>query len=123
GLIFGYGVSNFLQQDSLTCSRGCNYETPLPLSYRAKEVDHPRGNIARLRFHVEPLVGIQRCEVVEGNSALSYGGMVVVYGFNSEHCKEALTLFRRTNLAIHCVASFEVEESNLAWRKVNVVGT
>ena len=44
------GISDLLEQDSLTCFRRRNYHTSLSLSDRAEQVDDPGGDIFLLRL-------------------------------------------------------------------------
>ena len=122
-VVRGDGVGDVLQKHRLTSARRRDDETALTLANRRQHIDDARRVVAVIVFEPEPLVWIQRRQVVEHDLfALVIRG-VAVYAIDLEEREVTLAVFGGTNLTFDGVAGAQAEAANLRRRNVNVVGT
>ena len=117
------GVGQLLHQDRLAGLRRRHDQAALALADRREQVDHAHREVAGLALEDQPLVGVARLEVVEGDPVLGLLGLLVVDALDLEEGEVALTLLGRAHLAHDGVAGAQVEALDLAGRDVDVVGT
>jgi hypothetical protein len=63
-------MGDVLQEHRFTGARRCDDESTLSLAERRNQIDHPRRDVLGRRivdFHLEPLIGIQRRQIVKMN--------------------------------------------------------
>ena len=106
--------------------RGCATIRPRwPLPIGGDDVDDAAGIVlARrvLRFHLEPLVGIERRQIVEMDLVALLLGVLEIDGVDLEQREIALAVLRAPDLALDRVAGAEPEPADLRRRDVDVVG-
>ncbi len=119
-----------LQHHRLAGARRCDDQGALALADRRDQVDHPRGEVlARplgdglevLRLHLQPLIGIERREVVEVDPVAHRLGRLEVDRVDLEQREIPLAVLRRADLAFHGIAGAQPEAPHLGGRDVDVV--
>ncbi len=75
-----------------------------------------------LVLHLQPLVGIERRQVVEVDLVAGLLGVLEIDGVDLEQRKVALALFRAADLAVEGVAGAQAEAADLRGRDIDVVG-
>src|SRR3990170_4764010 len=104
GVVRGYRICEFLQEDGLTGPGRGDYETPLPLADRREEVHYPHRDVGglvlllALELEVYLLLRIERREVVEEYLVPCHLGIFVVDLLDLEEREVPLALFRRPYL-------------------------
>ena len=93
---------------------------PLPIG--RDQVDDAHVELGRVGLELQPLVGVQRRQVVEDDLLREQVGVVVVDRLDAEQREVALVLLRRADLAGDDGAGAQAEAADLARRDVDVVG-
>src|SRR5439155_22233796 len=96
-------------------------QATLALANRDHQVHHPGGKVVGGGLQLNPLVGIERCEVVEKDLVASNVWVLEINGFYRDQGKIPLSVLGRTNLPGDRIASVQIELTNLGRRDVNVV--
>ena len=117
-------VRDILQQHGLAGARRRDDERALALADRGHDVDDARGHVLLgwvLVLHLEPLVGIERRQVVEVDLVARLLRVLEVDGVDLEQREIALALLRAPDLAFDGVAGAQAEAADLRGRDVDVV--
>ena len=120
-MILRDGVGHFLENDGLARLGGRGNQRPLALPERRNQVDDSRGERPITSFELEPLLGIERREVVEEDFVLGIFWSFKIDRFDFEQSKVALTLLGRTNLSFHRVPGSQIEALDLRGRDIDIV--
>ncbi len=122
GVIGSDGVRDGLQQHGLAGARRGDDQAALAFADRREQVHHPSGEVIARGFELEPLIGIERGEVVEEYLVAGFFGRLEIDGVDFDQGKIAFALLGGANLAGDGVAGAQVEAANLRGRDVDVVG-
>ena len=122
GMIGGDGVGDALQQHRLTGARRGDDQAALALADGRQQIHHAAGVIVADGFQLEPLVGIQRRQVVEEDLVAGFLGRLEVDGIDFDQREVALAFLGRADLAADGVAGAQIETADLAGRHVDIVG-
>ena len=125
GMVGGDGVRDVLQQHGLAGARRRHDQRALALADRRDDVDDARRQILLGRIlvlHLQPLVGIERRQVVEVDLVAGLLGVLEIDGVDLEQREIALALLRAADLAVDGVAGAQAEAADLRGRDVDVVG-
>ncbi len=118
------GVRDVLQQHGLAGARRRHDERALALADRRHDVDDARREVLPGRvlvFHLEPLVRIERREVVEVDLVAGLLGVLEIDGVDLEQRKVALAVLGAANFALDGVAGAQSEAADLRGRDVDIV--
>ena len=124
-MVGGDGVGDVLQDHRLAGARLRHDQAALALADRRHDVDHPAGIVLAggiLGFHLQPLVGIERRQIVEMDLVALLLRVLEIDGVDLEQGEIALAVFRAPDLAFDRVAGPETEAPDLRGRDVDVVG-
>ena len=124
-MIGGDGVRDVLQQHGLAGARRRHDQRALALADRRDDVDDARREILLGRIlvlHLQPLVGIERRQVVEVDLVARLLGVLEIDRVDLEQREVALALLRAADLAFDGVAGAQAEAADLRGRDVDVVG-
>ena len=125
GMVGGDGVRDVLQQHGLAGARRRHDQRALALADRRDDVDDARREILLGRIlvlHLQPLVGIERRQVVEVDLVAGLFRVLEIDGVDLEQREIALALLRAADLAVEGVAGAKPEAADLRGRDVDVVG-
>src|SRR5215471_13392379 len=117
-------MRDILQQYGLAGARRRNDQRPLSFADWCDDVDNTRREVLLGRilvFHLEPLIGVERCQVVEIDLVTGLLRIFEIDRIDLEQGEIALSFFRRANMSLDGVAGTQAETANLAWRNINVV--
>src|SRR6187431_124028 len=117
-------MRNVLQQHGLAGARRRDDKRTLALADRSYNIDDPGGEVLLgwiLVFHSEPLIGIQRGQVVEIDLVPRFFGILEIDRIDLEQREITLSFFRRANVAFDCVTGAQTETADLAWRNIDIV--
>ena len=117
------GVGEVLQQHGLAGARRRDDQAALALAHGRQQVHDAGADVLADRLQLDPLLRIQRRQVVEQNLVARFFGRLEVDRFDLHQREILLALVRRTHLAADGVAGLQVELADLRRRNVNVVGT
>ena len=118
-------MRDVLQQHGLAGSRRRHDQGALAFADRRYDIDDARGKILLGRifvFHAQPLVRVERREIVEVDLVARFLGILKVDGVDLEQREIALAFLRASDLALDRVAGAQTESANLRRRDVDVVG-
>src|SRR2546422_2439583 len=115
------GVRNLLQQHRFAGARRRNNQAALPFSERREQVHYARADVVARGLKLQPLLRIQRRQVVKKNLIARFIRGLKVDGFDLNQSKILFTLMRRTHLAADRIACLQIELANLRRGYVNVV--
>ena len=121
-MIGGDRVGDALQQHRLAGARRRNDQAALALADRRQQVHHAAGVVVARGFELEPLVGIERRQVVEEDLVAGFLGRLEVDRVDLDQREVALAFLGRADLAGDGVAGAQVEAADLRGRDVDVVG-
>ena len=124
-MVGGDGVRDVLQQHGLAGARRRHDQRALALADRRDDVDDARREILLGRIlvlHLQPLVGIERRQVVEVDLVARLLGVLEIDGVDLEQREVALAVLRAADLAVDGVAGAKAEAADLRGRDVDVVG-
>ncbi|EAQ80991.1 hypothetical protein DSM3645_20507 [Blastopirellula marina DSM 3645] len=121
GIVFQDCFGHLLHQDGLAGARRTDDQTALAEADRDDQVDHARCDFVGVRLHPNPVVGMQRGQIVELHLVGGDIRILVVDRFDAQQREIAFVFFRRTNLPRDDAAGFHAEATNLARRNVNIV--
>ncbi len=125
GMIGGDRVRDVLQQHGLAGARRRNDQRALALADGRDDVDDARRQILPGRifvFHLQPLVGIERRQVVEVDLVLGLFRILEIDGVDLEQREVALAVLGRADVAFDGVAGAQAEAADLRRRDIDVVG-
>ena len=122
GIVRQGRLGHLLHEDRLAGPRRADDQTPLPEADGHDQVDHPHLDLVGGGLHADPLVGVQRGQVVEGDLAGQQVGVLVVDRLDAEQGEVALVLLGRADLPGDRRPGLQAEAANLAGRDVDVVG-
>src|SRR6516164_1997180 len=117
-------MRDILQQYGLAGARRRNDQRPLSFADWCDDVDNTRREILFGRilvFHFEPLIGVERCQVVEIDLVTRLLRIFEIDRVDLEQGEIALSFFRRANMSLDGVAGAQTETANLTRRYVYVV--
>ena len=124
GMIGRDGVRDVLQQHGLAGARRRHDQRALALADRRHDVDDARRQVLLGRvlvFHLEPLVRIERREVVEVDLVAGLLGVLEIDGVDLEQREIALAFLGAADVAVDGVAGAQAEAADLRGRDVDVV--
>ena len=124
-VVGGDGVGDVLQDHGLAGPRLGHDQPALALADRRHDVDDAPGEIFLRRglgLHLQPLVGIERRQIVEVDLVALLLGVFEVDGVDLEQGEIALALLGAPDLALDGIAGAQAEAADLRWRDVDVVG-
>ena len=119
-------MRDILQQHGLAGTRRRHDECALSLADRRDDVDNASGEILLGRvlvFHLQPLVRIERRQVVEIDLVARFLGILKIQRIDLEQSKIALAFFGASDVTVDGVAGAQSEAADLRRRNVNVVRT
>ena len=125
GMIGGDRMRDVLQQHGLAGARRRDDQRALALADRRDDIDDARREILFGRilvFHLEPLIGIERRQVVEIDLVARLLGILEIDRVDLEQREIALAFLRGADVAFDGVAGAQTETADLAWRNIDVVG-
>src|ERR1700741_4879015 len=108
-MIGGNRVRQVLQEHRLAGTRRSDDETALTFADRSQQVHDAGANVFANRLQLDPLLRIQRSEVVEEDLVARLFGRLEVDGFNLDQGEILLAFMRRTNLSANGIAGFQIE--------------
>ncbi len=111
-----------LQQHRLAGAGRGNDQSALALADGRQQVHHAAGVVVLDGFELEPLVGIERRQVVEEDLVARFLGRLEVDGVDLDEREVALAFLGRADLAGDGVAGAQIEAADLRGRDVDVVG-
>ena len=118
-------VGDVLEDDGLAGARLRGDQRALAFAERRDEIDDARREVLDgriLDLHLEPLVGIERRQVVEVDLVARLVRVLEIDGVDLEEREVALAVLRAADLALDGVAGPEREAADLRGRDVDVVG-
>ena len=118
-------VGDVLQQHGLAGARRRHDQRALAFADRGDDVDDARGEILLgriLEFHLQPLVGIERRQIVEIDLVARFLGVLEVERVDLEQSEVTLAFLGAADMAVDGVAGAQAEAADLRWRNVDVVG-
>ena len=124
-MIAGDRMRDVLQQHGLAGARRRHDQGALALADRRDDVDDAGGEILLGRIaelHLQPLVGIERGQVVEVDLVAGLLGLFEIDRVDLEKGEIALAVFRGADVAVDGVAGAQAEAADLRGRDVDVVG-
>ena len=101
---------------------GDDDQAALALADGRQQVHHAAGEVVLGRFELQPLVGIERRQVVEEDLVARFLGRLEVDRVDLDQREIALAFLGRADLAGDGVAGAQVEAADLRGRDVDVVG-
>ncbi len=122
GMIGGDGIRDGLQQHGFAGARRGDDETALALADGREQIHHAAGVIVAGGFQLEPLVGIQRRQVVEEDLVAGFLGRLKVDGVDFDEREIAFAFLGRADLSGDGIAGAQIEAADLRRRDVDVVG-
>ncbi len=117
-------VGDVLQQHGLAGARRRHDQRALAFADRRNDVDDAGREILLgriLEFHLQPLIGIERRQIVEIDLVAGFLGVLEIQRVDLEECEIALALFGAANMAVDGVAGAQSEAADLRGRDVNIV--
>src|SRR5262245_9859586 len=118
-------MGDVLENDSLAGARLSHDQPALAFAQGRHDVDDAAGEILGywlLDLHLQPLVWIERRQIVEMDLVALLLGVVEIDSVHFEEREIALALFRASDLAFDRVAGAQPEAADLRRRDVDVVG-
>ena len=119
-----------LQHHRLAGARRRDDQRALALADRRDQVDHPRrvvlaralrDRLEVLHFHLQPLIGIERRQVVEVDAVAHGFRRLEIDRVDLQQREIALAVLRRADLAFDRVAGAQAEAAHLAGADIDVV--
>ena len=120
-MIGGDRVGDGLQQHRLTGARRSDDQAALAFADRREQVHHAAGVVVARGFELQPLVRIERRQVVEEDLVARFLGRLEVDRVDFDQREVALAFLGRADLAGDGVAGAQVEAADLRRRDVDVV--
>src|ERR1039458_6048254 len=114
-------IRHVLQQHGLAGARRRDDQPALSLAERGKQVHDARADILAHGFELQPLLRLERRQVVEQNLVARLVGRLEIDRLDLNQREIFFTLMRRAHLAADGVSGFQVELADLRRRHVNVV--
>ena len=123
-VVGGHRVGDVLQHHRLAGARRGDDQRPLALADGGDEVDDPCRGVMDLRshhFHHQPVVRIERRQVVEVDAVADMAGFLEIDVRHLEQGEIPLPVLGRADFPFHRVPGAQAETPDLAWRDVDVV--
>ncbi len=123
-MVVGDGLGHVLQQHRLTGARRGDDQRALALALRRDQVDHAGRLVLDRRvlgIEVQPLIGIERREVVEVGAVTHCIGIVVVDLDQLGDREIALAVARGADLAFDRIAGAQAPFADLVRRNIDIV--
>ena len=100
-MVRGDRVRDRLQQHRLSCSWRRHDQAPLSFSDRRQQVEHASGEVfLTIRcLQLQPLVRIQRRQIIEKDLVASFVRVLEVDGFDFDQREVAFSVFRWAHLS------------------------
>src|SRR6516162_1540963 len=94
-------VRDRLEQHRLSCSRRRHDQTALSFSDRGQQIEDACRKVVLSvrRFELQPLVWIERCQVIEKDLVSGLIWVLEIDGLDFDECEVALSVLWRTHLA------------------------
>ena len=121
-MVGGDGVGDALQQHRLAGARRRYDQAALALADGREQIHHAAGEVVAHGFELDPLVGIERRQVVEEDLVAGFLGRLEVDGVDLDEREVALAFLGRADLAGDGVAGAQIEAADLRGRDIHVVG-
>ena len=121
-MVGGDGVGDLLEDDRLAGPGRGDDQGSLPEAEGRHQIDDPRLEHRGLGLERDAIVGMERCEVLEGWKVVQEGRIAIVHLLHSQEGKVGLRLLGGTDQAPHDLALAEAEAPNLRGADVDVVG-
>ena len=124
-VIVGDRVGDVLEQHGLAGARRRHDQRALAFADRRDDVDDAGGEILLgriLEFHLQPLVGIERRQIVEVDLVAGFLRVLEVERIDLEQGEVAFAFFGAADMAVDGVAGAQPEAADLRGRDVNIVG-
>ena len=113
GMVGGDAVGDVLQQHRLAGARRRDDQAALPLADRDHQVHDARRQVVGRGFELDPLLRVERRQVLEEDLLADAIGRLEVDRFDLDQREVALALFRLADLAADGVAGLQVELADL----------
>ena len=126
------GGGDVLQHHRLTRPGRSHDQRPLALADRRNQIDHPRCVVLLRAFgdrldvvvlHFQPLVRVQRSQVIEIDAVFDRVRMFLIDGVDLEQGEITLPIAGGANLPFDRIAGAQRETAHLGGADVNVIGT
>ncbi len=130
-MVGGDRGGDVLQHHRLAGARRRDDQRTLALADRRDQVDDPRrvvlartlrDRLEVLHLHLQPLIGIERCQVVEVDPVPHGFRRLEVDGVDLEQGEIPLAILRRADLALDRIAGAQAEAAHLAWTHIDIIG-
>ncbi len=115
--------ARFCKQHGLAGTRRSDDQAALAFADRRQQIHDAGADVFAHRLQLDPLLRIQRRQVVEEDLVARLFGRFEVDGLDLDQREILLAFMRRTHLAADGVAGLQVELADLRGRNVNVVRT
>ncbi len=125
-MVGGDRVGDVLQDHGLAGARLRHDQPTLAFAERGHDVDDAPREVLAVRplgFHLHPLVGIERRQIVEMDLVALLFGIVEIDGVDFQQGEIALALLRAPDLPFDRIAGAQAKPSYLAGADIDVVGT
>ncbi len=123
-MVVGDRLGDVLQQHGLAGARRRDDQRALALALRRDQIDHPGGLVLHRRVagvEIEPLVGIERGEIVEIGPVADRIGIVEIDAGELGQREIALAVLGRADLAFDRVAGAQAPFADLVGRNIDIV--
>ncbi len=121
-MVGGDGVGDALQQHGLAGARRGYDQAALSLADGREQIHDAAGEAVAHRFELDPLVGIERRQVVEEDLVAGFLGRLEVDGIDFDEGEVPFAFLGRPDLAGDGVSGTQIEAAYLGGRHVHVVG-
>ena len=119
-------VRDVLQQHRLPGARRRHNQRALALADRRDDIDDAGGEVLLgriLEFHLQPLVRIERRQIVEIDFVAGFLGIFEIKRIDLEQSKVTFAFLRAADMPVDGVAGAQAETADLRRRYVNIVRT
>ncbi len=114
-------IRDRLQQHRFAGARRGDDQSALTLADRREQIHHAARVVVARGFHLQPLVRIQRRQVVEENLIAGFLRRFKVDRVHLDQREVAFAFFGRTNLSADRVAGAQIEAADLRRRDVDII--
>ena len=130
GVVGGDGGGDVLQHHGLAGAGRRDDQGALALADRGDEVDDARrvvlgwafrDRLEVLHFHLQPLIGVERRQVVEIDAVPHGLRRLEIDGVDLQQCEITLAILRRADLAFHRIAGAQAEAADLARAYIDII--
>ncbi len=106
-------VRDRLQQHRLAGTRRSHDQSTLSLAHWGQQVHHATGDVLAHRLHLYPLLGIERCQVIEQDLVARLFRRLKVDRLDLDQREVLFALMRRAHIATDRIARLQVELADL----------